>query len=170
MLILKKEKTGPLVDFAVLEDHKVRIKESEKTGKYLDLAKELKKTVESTSDGDTIRSWCTWNGPQRFGKGTGSIQNQRKYQDHLDYNIIEIGRNTETWGDLLSLNCPVGLGCRIHRLHLSNECPGYDTKQSDGEVTAMLELWEMRSIPSLPLIPGLLRLGMGAPDRALSMG
>ena len=24
-----------------------------------------------------------------------------------------------------------------------NECPGYDTKQSDGEVPAMLELWGM---------------------------
>ena len=35
---------------------------------------------------------------------------------------------------------PVGLGCRIHRLHFckgvrppTNECFGYDTKQSDGE-------------------------------------
>ena len=25
------------------------------------------------------------------------------------------------------------------------ECPGYDTKQSDGKVPAMLELWGMRS-------------------------
>ena len=39
--------------------------------------------------------------------------------------------------------CPVGWGCRIHRLLLCrgvrpppNECPGYDTKQSDGEVPA----------------------------------
>ena len=35
-----------------------------------------------------------------------------------------------------------------------NECPGYDTKQSDGEVTAMLELWGMRSTPSSPSLPG----------------
>ena len=26
-----------------------------------------------------------------------------------------------------------------------NGCPGYDTKQSDGEVPAVLELWGMRS-------------------------
>ena len=26
-----------------------------------------------------------------------------------------------------------------------NECPGYDTKQSDGEAPAMLKLWRMRS-------------------------
>ena len=35
---------------------------------------------------------------------------------------------------------------------LPNECPGYDTKQSDGEVPVMLELWGMRSTPSLPLL------------------
>ena len=36
-----------------------------------------------------------------------------------------------------------------------NECPGYDTIQSDGEVTVMLELWGMRSAPSFPLLQGL---------------
>ena len=51
-----------------------------------------------------------------------------------------------------------------------NECPGYDTKQSDGEVPAVLELWGMRSTPSLPSLPGPLRPGVVAPDRALSMG
>ena len=49
-------------------------------------------------------------------------------------------------------------------------CPGYDTKQSDGEVPAMLELWGMRSTPSLPLLPGPLWPGVVAPDRALSIG
>ena len=29
------------------------------------------------------------------------------------------------------------------------QCPGYDTKQSDGEVPVILELWGMQSIPSL---------------------
>ena len=32
-----------------------------------------------------------------------------------------------------------------------NESPGYDTKQSDGKASEMLELWGMRSTPSLPL-------------------
>ena len=36
-----------------------------------------------------------------------------------------------------------------------NECLGYDTKQSDGEVPAVLELWGMQSTPLLPLPPGL---------------
>ena len=51
-----------------------------------------------------------------------------------------------------------------------NECPGYDTKQSDGEVRAVLELWGMRSTPSLPLLPDPLLSGVKAPARALSMG
>ena len=54
--------------------------------------------------------------------------------------------------------------------HPPNECPGYDTKQSDGEVPAVLELWGMQSNPSLPLLPGPLWSGVVAPDRALSMG
>ena len=46
----------------------------------------------------------------------------------------------------------------------TNECPGYDTKHSDGEVPAVLELWEMRSTPLLPSLPGPLQLGVVAPD------
>ena len=68
-------------------------------------------------------------------------------------------------------------GTRIHRLFLyrgvrphPNECPIYDTKQFDSVVPVMLELWGMRSTPSLPLLPGPLWLGVVAPDRVLSMG
>ena len=52
----------------------------------------------------------------------------------------------------------------------ANECPRYDTKQSDGEVPAVLEHWGMRSTPSLPSLSGPLWPGVVAPDRALSMG
>ena len=74
-------------------------------------------------------------------------------------------------------NCSVSWGCRIHWLHLCgrvrhppNECPRYDTKQSDDEVPLMLGLWGIRSTPSLPLLPGPFWPGVGAPERALSMG
>ena len=50
-----------------------------------------------------------------------------------------------------------------------NECPVYDTKQSDGEVPVMLELSGMRSAPSLPSLPGPLWPGVIAPDRVQSM-
>ena len=49
----------------------------------------------------------------------------------------------------------------------SNKCPGYDTKQSDGEVPVMLELWGMLSTPSLLSLPGPLWPGVIAPDRVL---
>ena len=35
-----------------------------------------------------------------------------------------------------------------------NECPAYDTKQSDSEVPVMLKLWGMQSTPSLPSLSG----------------
>ena len=38
----KKKITYHLADFAVLADHKVQMKESEKRDKYLDLARQLK--------------------------------------------------------------------------------------------------------------------------------
>ena len=50
-----------------------------------------------------------------------------------------------------------------------NECSEYDTKQSDGEVPVMLELWEMQSIPSLPSLLGLLWHEVVASNRVLSM-
>ena len=37
------------------------MKENEKTEKYLNLARELKKRVEQEGDSDTNHNWCTWN-------------------------------------------------------------------------------------------------------------
>ena len=39
----------------------------------------------------------------------------------------------------------------------------YDTKQSDSEASVMLEIWEIWSTPSLPLLPGPLWPGVVAP-------
>ena len=72
--------------------------------------------------------------------------------------------------------CQVDWGYRIHRLHLCrgvrpspSEHPWYDTKQSDNEVTVMLEFWGMRSTPSFPSLPGPIWPGLVTPDRVLSM-
>ena len=98
---------------------------------------------------------------------------------HLGVVAIEKGafRSPLTTVANFTLYCLVGWGCRIHWLHLCrgvnpppHECPGYDTKQSDGEVPAILEPWLMRSTTSLPLLPGPLWPGVVAPDWALSMG
>ena len=81
-----------------------------------------------------------------------------------------------TYSLSLSLSlCRVGWGCRIHRLQLCrevkphNECPWYDTKQSDGEVPEIQELWGMRSTLSLPWLSGLLWPRMVETDRVLSL-
>ena len=46
-----------------------------------------------------------------------------------------------------------------------NECPRYDTKQTDSEVPVMWELWGMQCTPSLPLLPGPIWPGVVAPDK-----
>ena len=51
--------------------------------------------MEHESNGDTICNWCTRNGPQRLGKGTGCLGNQSRNRDLSNYGIIEIGQNTE---------------------------------------------------------------------------
>ena len=48
--------------------------------------------------------------------------------------------------------------------YFSAECPGYDSRQCDGELPLMLELWGMQNILSLPLLPGSLCPGVVAPD------
>ena len=42
----QKKRTCKIVDFAVLVIHRVKLTEREKKDKYLDLARELKKTME----------------------------------------------------------------------------------------------------------------------------
>ena len=82
------------------------------------------------------------------------------------------------WTSVTLLRCPVGWGCRIHRLHLCrgvrsptpNECPGYDTKKSDGEISVMLELRDMRSTPILPSLPGALWPWVVAHDKGTIYG
>ena len=49
-------------------------------------------------------------------------------------------------------------------------CPEYDTKQSNGEVPVILELWRMQITPSLPSLPALLCPEVVGPEIVLSMG
>ena len=51
-------------------DHRVKLKESEKRDKYLDLAREQKNAMQHEGGGDINCSWCTWNNPHSTDKGT----------------------------------------------------------------------------------------------------
>ena len=53
---------------------------------------------------------------------------------------------------------------------ITNDSHGYDTKQSDGEVPVMLELWGIQCIPLLPLLRGPLWPRVEAFDSLLSIG
>ena len=57
----QKKRTCKIVDFAVPADHGIKLKESEKKDKYLDLAREFKKAVEHAGDNYTNCDWCVWN-------------------------------------------------------------------------------------------------------------
>ena len=58
IVINKKKRTCKIVNFAVQADHRIKLKESEKKDKYLDLARELKKTMEHEGDDYTNHDWC----------------------------------------------------------------------------------------------------------------
>ena len=76
------------MDFAVPADHWVKLKESENRDKYLDLARELKKTLEHKRDSDTN---CNWRAHQRIGTVTEGLGNKRTSCDHPNYRFVEIG-------------------------------------------------------------------------------
>ena len=56
-----KKRICKIVDIAVPADHRIKLKECEKKDKYLDIARELKKTVEHAGDNYTNCNWCIWN-------------------------------------------------------------------------------------------------------------
>ena len=64
-----------------------------KQDKYLNLARELKKTLEHESDVYTNCNWCSWYSHQRINKGTRGLGNKRTRGNHPNYCIIEIGQN-----------------------------------------------------------------------------
>ena len=54
-----KKRSRKIVDFAILADNRVKLKESEKRDTYLNFARELRKTMEHEWDGNNNCSWCT---------------------------------------------------------------------------------------------------------------
>ena len=61
------------MDFAILADLRVNLKENEKRGKYLDLIRELKKTT-LEHKGDTTCNWCARYSHQRIGKSLKDLE------------------------------------------------------------------------------------------------
>ena len=83
------------MDGAVPADHRIKLKESEKKDKYLDLARKLKKIMKHEGGNYTNRDWCFWYSHQRVIKATGGLEGKRTSGDHTHNSIIENGKNTE---------------------------------------------------------------------------
>ena len=73
------------MDFAVPADHRIKPKESKKKDKYLDHARELKKTMEHAGDNYTNCDWCFWYSYQKMIKRTRGLGNKKTIGDHLNY-------------------------------------------------------------------------------------
>ena len=91
----KKEGTCRVVDFVVPVDHRVKLKECEKRDKYLDLVRELKKTVEHKIEGFTNYNWCSWYSQWMISTRTGGLRNHGTGGEYPNDSIIEIGQNPE---------------------------------------------------------------------------
>ena len=94
IVINKKKRTCKVVDFDVPADHRIKLKESEKKDKYLDLARELKK-LSNMKCTNHICDWCTRYSNERTIKRSGGLGKKRASGNYPNYCIIEIGQNTE---------------------------------------------------------------------------
>ena len=92
------------MDIAVPVDHRIKLKESEKKDKYLDLARELKKLWDMKVTIITIVVGAFWYSHLRITKRTVGLGNKKTSGDHPIFYIIVIGQNTEkSPGDLRRL-------------------------------------------------------------------
>ena len=103
----KKKRTCKIVDFAVPADHRIKLKESGKKDKYLDLARELKKvwTMKVTIIPIVIGTFGTvtkglWKGLKDLEVG-GRAETIQTTALLRTARILR--RLLETWGDWLSL-------------------------------------------------------------------
>ena len=91
------------VDFFSPTDHSVKIKESRKRDKDLDLAKELRELWNMLVTVIPIAIGALGRVPKSSERGLEETENQWTNRDHLDYSIAKIGQNTQkSPGDLKS--------------------------------------------------------------------
>ena len=89
------------MDFVVLVDHRINLKECEKKYKYLDFTKELKKTMEHEGNDYANREWCFLYSNYRIIKGTVVGGQVKTIQTTALFGIVQ---NTEkSPGDLRRL-------------------------------------------------------------------
>ena len=97
----QKKITCKIVDLAVPADHRIKLKECKKKDKYLDLARELKKTwnMQVTIIPIVIGAFGTLT--KGLLKGLEAVKVGGRVE--TIQTTTSLGRVQETWGDLLSL-------------------------------------------------------------------
>ena len=98
----QQKRTCRTVDFAVLVDHRVKLKESKKKDKYLDFARKLKKLWSMKVMVVAIGALGTVT--KGLVKGQEDLEIRGWVETHSNYRITEISQNSEkNLGDLRSL-------------------------------------------------------------------
>ena len=106
-IIYKKKRTYKIVDFAVLADHRIKLKECEKKDKYLNLARELKKlwNIKVTITPIVIGAFGTVT--KGLLKGLEDLEVGGRVETFQTTALLRtariLRRVLETWGDLLLL-------------------------------------------------------------------
>ena len=87
------------MNFVVLADHRVKLKESEKRDKCENLAKQKteeknpkqnkQKNMGCKNDCDINRNWCVWYYDKRIDTGTIGTGNGMISGDHPNFSIVE---------------------------------------------------------------------------------
>ena len=103
----KKKRICKIVDFAVLADHRIKLKEYEKKDKYLDIARELKKLWNMKVTILPIVIGAFGAVTKGLLKGLEDLEVGRQVETIQTTTLLRtariLRRVLETWGDLLSL-------------------------------------------------------------------
>ena len=106
-IINKKKRTCRIVNFTVLADHRVKIKESEKRDKYLDLARKLKKLWNVMVTVIPISISALGTIPKGLIKGLDELKIRGREETIQTTALLKLAimlrRVLETWGDMIYL-------------------------------------------------------------------
>ena len=91
------------MDFAVSADHTVKLKESEKKDKYLDLARDFKKLLNIDVTFIPILIGALDTVTKGLIKGLKGLEIKGRVETIQTTELLRSVRILETWGDLLSL-------------------------------------------------------------------
>ena len=107
IIIIKKKRTCKNVDFAVPVDRRIKLKESQKKDKYLDLARELKKSWNMKVTIIPILIGAFGTVTEGLVKGLEDLLVGGRVETIQTTTLFRtariLRRVLETWGDLLSL-------------------------------------------------------------------